>query len=102
MLLGSLGVFVNCVARSLENGAGIGDCVISIVSSFAFVTYSWQGKCNQPRVIEIERSARWEINVFGLGGVLWRASLAPMMGRLILRQLNVSGGSKLRAGNSDQ
>ena len=32
MLLGSFGVFVNCVARCLENGAGIGDCVISIVS----------------------------------------------------------------------
>lgn len=32
MLPGSLDVFVNCVARCLENGAGIGDCVISIVS----------------------------------------------------------------------
>jgi hypothetical protein len=37
MLLGSLGVFVNCVARCLENGAGIGDCVISIVSLLVFV-----------------------------------------------------------------
>jgi hypothetical protein len=31
MLFGSLDVFVSCVARCLENGAGIGDCVISIV-----------------------------------------------------------------------
>jgi hypothetical protein len=38
MLLGSLDVFVNCVARCLENGAGIGDCVISIVSFLVFVT----------------------------------------------------------------
>jgi hypothetical protein len=30
-------VFVNCVARCLENGAGIGDCVISIVSLLLFV-----------------------------------------------------------------
>lgn len=67
MLPGSLGVLVNC-ARCLENRAGIGDCVISIVSFLSVRDYSVQGKCNQPRVAEIDRCMRWEICVFDLGG----------------------------------
>jgi hypothetical protein len=52
MLLGSLGVFVNCVARCLENGAGIGDCVISIVSFLVFVTI--HGKASVTSLVSLK------------------------------------------------
>ncbi len=66
MLLGLLGVFVNCEARCLENGAGIGDCVISIVSLLVVVIV--HSKASVTSLVAIDRRARCEINVFDLGG----------------------------------